>query len=109
MPVLKLLLLGPVRLETADGKSIVDVGLKGRALLAYLAVQPDGRAERNRLSSLLWDSDQAQARHSLRQTLLVLRRKLGAHVAQVLVNDKDAVALKLDAIEIDLQCFKAGI
>src|SRR5262245_32977343 len=109
MPVLKLLLLGPVRLETADGKSIVDVGLKGRALLAYLAAQPDGSAERNRLAGLLWDCDQTQARHALRQTLLVLRRKLGAYVAQALVNYGNTVALKLDAIEIDLRCVKAGI
>src|SRR5690606_22268445 len=87
MPMLRFLLLGPVRLETAQGKSVAGVGPKGRALLAYLAAQPDGRAERDRLAGLLWDNDQAQARHALRQMLLVLRRKLGAYALQVLVND----------------------
>jgi DNA-binding SARP family transcriptional activator len=41
--------------------------------------------------------------------LLVLRRKLGAYALHVLVNDGSAVALKLDAIDIDLQRFEAGI
>lgn len=109
MPMLRLLLLGPVRLETAEGRPVAGVGPKGRALLAYVAAQPDGRAERDRLAGLLWDSDQAQARHALRQMLLVLRRKLGAYATQVLVNDGGAVALKLDAVDIDLRRFEAGI
>jgi len=106
MAVQKLLLLGSVRLETAEGEAVVGIGPKGWALLAYLAVQPDGRAERDRLAALLWNGDQARARHALRQMLLVLRRRLGTCVLQ---NEGGTVALNLDAMNIDLRRFEAGI
>jgi DNA-binding SARP family transcriptional activator len=107
MAVHKLLLLGPVRLETTEGEgAAAGIGPKGYALLAYLAAQPDGRAERGRLAALLWDRDQAQARHALRQMLLVLRRRLGNCVIQ---NVGGAVALNLNAIDIDLRRFEAGV
>jgi DNA-binding SARP family transcriptional activator len=106
MAVHKLLLLGPLRLQTMEGEAVVGIGSKGCALLAYLAAQPDGRAERGRLAALLWDRDQAEARHALRQMLLVLRRRLGNCVIQ---NVGGAVALNLNAIDIDLRRFEAGI
>lgn len=46
-------------------------------MLAFLALQPDLRAERGRLADLLWsDRPEEQARASLRQELSVMRRDL---------------------------------
>lgn len=48
------------------------------ALVSYLALQGAGSASREVLATLLWgEKGEANARHSLRQALLVLRRELG--------------------------------
>jgi len=58
---------GPVRIR----------GRRARALLAYLAFAGAAGASRERLSGLLWsDRGDDQARASLRQCLLELRREL---------------------------------
>lgn len=50
---------------------------KARALVAYLILQPGRRASRERLADLLWPYQRSeQARHSLRNCLLELRKVL---------------------------------
>lgn len=72
-----------------------------RAVLAYLAMQPDYSETRERLAALLWgDSGDKQARQSLRQCLVALRRELGPHV-DALVIQRDTVALAPDRIYAD--------
>ena len=44
MANLKLLILGPVRLEKNNGQRLGRLGAKVKALLAYLATQPNGWA-----------------------------------------------------------------
>lgn len=70
-PILSISLLGPLKLSPAPGR----LPKKALALLAYLAARPDHTASRERLADLLWpgrvDED---ARHSLRNCLLELRR-----------------------------------
>ena len=75
---------------------------KARALLAYLAMRPDGRAGREELATLLWgDNPDAQARHSLRQCLSSLRQDLH-HVAPDLVGvDRDTIALRTEGLVVD--------
>ena len=52
---------------------------KTRALLAYLAVRADRLHTREHLAGLLWsDQSEERALHSLRQTLSLLRKTLGA-------------------------------
>ena len=69
--------LGPL-VVTSDGRPFRGKApRKGRALLAYLALagQP---VSRERLADLLWPyQSQEQARHSLRNCLLELRKQLG--------------------------------
>lgn len=78
---------------------------KGIALLAYLALQPNSCATREELATLLWgDRVDQQARHSLRQCLLSLRRDLGA-AAQVFDLDGESVALRAEAISLDTRQF----
>ena len=58
---------GPIRIRSR----------RARALLGYLLLAPPGGATRERLSGLLWsDRGEEQARASLRQCLLELRKEL---------------------------------
>lgn len=69
-------LLGGFRLSVA-GRSVTTLPRKAEALLAYLAMQDGRPVTRESVSDLLWtDRGVEQARHSLRQTLLVLRREM---------------------------------
>jgi len=75
--LLTLSLLGPLRIQDADGDELATLSLRGRALLAYLADQPGMRAERGLLADLLWsERAEEQARASLRQELALLRKAL---------------------------------
>lgn len=81
MFILKLLLLGPPRLECEK----VPVELERRkavALLAYLAVTSEPQS-RDALATLLWpDKDESQAHAYLRVVLFKLKQALGAqHIA----------------------------
>jgi DNA-binding SARP family transcriptional activator len=59
------------------GEEVTPRGRKARALLAYLLSDPGTKTSKTRLSSLLWgDRGEKQARASLRQALLELRRAL---------------------------------
>jgi TolB-like protein/DNA-binding SARP family transcriptional activator/Flp pilus assembly protein TadD len=72
-----------------------------RAILAYLAMQPAYTETRERLASLLWgDSSDKQARQSLRQCLVALRRELGAHEAALVV-ERETVGLDASEIAVD--------
>jgi len=55
------------------------LGRKGRALLAYLALQSGRPQSRERLAALFWSRvAEPQARMNLRQTLSVVRREMKA-------------------------------
>jgi DNA-binding SARP family transcriptional activator len=103
MPAFTLFLLGPVRLIDAEGAEMTCLGAKTRAMLAYLTAQPGRRADRATLADLLWDG--VDARHALRQNLLVLRRRPGAATALVR-SDVDAVMLGV-GVDTDLARFEA--
>src|SRR4051794_27511736 len=81
MSGLRLQLLGGFELRPVSGEPIPLFAKKPALLLAYLALRPPGQPQgRDKLAGLLWgDSGDAQARHSLRQALAVLRRALGPH------------------------------
>ncbi|MDU8913845.1 hypothetical protein [Aestuariicoccus sp. MJ-SS9] len=76
-------LRGAFSVRDASGHAIEGFSRRGQALLAYLSLQPDMRAERARIAELLWsDRSEEQARASLRQELSVLRRNLPDGVLQ---------------------------
>ena len=77
-------LLGGFRLSVA-GREVTSLPRKAQALLAYLAMQDGRPVSRETVSDLLWtDRGATQARHSLRQTLLVTRRELQAAGGEVI-------------------------
>lgn len=94
------------RFVLAAGDAVRPVtAARRRALIAFLACQPDGQAPREQLATLMWgDSPDAQARQSLRQALLILRRELGPDQDLVLA-DRDRVGLDLDRIRVDRRVF----
>src|SRR6476661_6425113 len=92
---LELCLFGGIALHGAP-LGVADALLaqsKPVALLAYLALSPDGRFQRrDRLVGLLWpDLDQSHARAALRKALFDLRTALGADV--IATRGDDDVAL----------------
>ena len=107
MPNLKLKLLGGFELRD-DADSALDVrGKKLRGLIAYLALNPDQRHGREKLATLLWgDRFDTQARQSLRQALLELRKLIGDHAPDALQIDDEAIvfvagSVVVDAVEFD--------
>ena len=105
MPDLKLTLLGGFETRTACGDVVDLPGQKDRALLAYLAVAPGDQHSRERLASLLWsERGDHQARDSLKQALMRLRRSLGA--GGVLRADRRSIALDRVGIDVDVRTFE---
>jgi DNA-binding SARP family transcriptional activator/TolB-like protein len=105
--MVSLRLLGAFAIEANVGRSItLSVrAKKARGLLAYLAMQPDYRARREELATLLWgDTIDAQARHSLRQCLNSLRQDLSA-ASEILVVDREAVSLDRRLLSVDAREF----
>ena len=73
----RLRLLGRLELSIDDGTSVRLSTRKAGALIAYLAMAPAHTASREELATLLWGScSDQQARQSLRQALVLLRKDL---------------------------------
>jgi DNA-binding SARP family transcriptional activator/tetratricopeptide (TPR) repeat protein len=84
---------------------------RSRALVAYLAFAGPAGASRERLSGLLWtDRGEEQARASLRQCLLELKRELAdAGMDEALEVGRQQVALKPGSLVTDVQTLEAAI
>ena len=100
-------LLGDLRVYRRGGLDAASAGRKAQALLAYLALNPKQRCTRDRLATLLWsDRGEEQARHSLRQAVLALRKALDDESASILLSDGERLTLSPEAIEVDVQKFE---
>ena len=101
--MLRVRLLGELRVEPGEGPAGLPRSRPALALLAWLALHP-GVHPRASLAARFWpDVLDASARASLRTTLHELRRALGP-AGGCLVADRDAVALDaewVDAREVD--------
>ncbi|WHO38557.1 trifolitoxin synthesis, TfuA [Sphingobium sp. AP49] len=84
-PPFRFRLLGDFRLiDDMDGIDCTPRSRKSCAILAYLALEPDRRASRERLVGLLWsDRGEEQARASLRQALTELRNHPSAPAIRI--------------------------
>ena len=84
MPRLSLSLLGPFQ-ATLDGEPVAGFESdRVRALLAYLAVEPDRPQRRETLIGLLWpERTERSARQNLSQALFNLRRVIGDRDAEL--------------------------
>lgn len=92
---------GPWRLADARGRELPLRGRKARAILAMLALAPDGTRERTWLRERLWsDRRPGEAAASLRQSVLEIRRALGP-AGDVLETDRHVVRLDLRCVRIN--------
>lgn len=106
LPRFGLSLFGRFELTASDG-TIPLPGRKLAGLLAYLACAAPRRQPREKLANLLWGSHfETQARQNLRQSLVRLRRILGA---DSIYSDDHDVWLAPGVIECDAVRFEALI
>ena len=99
--MLRLTLFGGFSLAGADGAEVPLKSRKAKALLAYLARSPRMSRSREEIMALLWsDRGKAQARASLRQALVRLRKDLGEAAVTALIVTNDTVALDPDNVTI---------
>ena len=97
-------ILGSLVIERDDCR-LGKVPKKARALLGYLAAQGGQAVSRERLADLLWPyQGSEQARHSLRNCLLELRKALGPNGARHLV--ADFANCRIDEVVVDLDRFE---
>jgi TolB-like protein len=100
---LLLKLLGEFAVRDGSGAALSLPTRKTRALLGYLAFNADRPQPRERLMALLWsDRSERQARQSLNQALLSIR-KLGDVDGALLDSDGEHVTLRGDAVESDVR------
>ena len=105
--MLRVRLLGELRLEL-EGRRLDDIASgRARSLLAWLAYRP-GLHQRTQVASLFWpDVLESSARASLRTTLATLRRELGEAAGAHVVAERERVGMPegpelwVDVREID--------
>jgi len=93
MSNLRIRLLGTFEVNL-DGNPVNFDYVKLQALLAYLAVEVDHPAQREKLAALLWpESSQQAAQSSLRQALARLRKALGDRRADspFIISERDTL------------------
>jgi DNA-binding SARP family transcriptional activator len=102
-------LLGSFELRDAAGQPVRLSTRKAEALLALLALHVGQPQTREKLCGLLWpEVREAQARHSLRQTLLQLRKALASD-APALCSDARGLQLTAASVRSDLAAFERGL
>ena len=103
-------LFGTFRLSGPGGDEISISSKRGRALLAMLCLEPDTAFDRDRLCELLWRGRfRAQARASLRQTLLGLKKQLAPIDPDFFEVSRDTVAVRKSAVHSDLAALEAAL
>jgi DNA-binding SARP family transcriptional activator/TolB-like protein/tetratricopeptide (TPR) repeat protein len=94
-------IVGPLLIESADYR-LGKLPKKARALLAYLAAEGGRPVSRERLADLLWPYQSSeQARHSLRNCLLELRKAFGSAAALHLVADFANCCIRNVGVDLD--------
>jgi TolB-like protein len=104
MPGLKLTLLGGFEALLTTGEAVDLPAQKDRALLAVLAIGSGAAHSRDRLAGLLWsEHGDQQARDSLKQALMRLRRGLGGDLLRA---DRQSIGLDAEAVSVDTLRFE---
>lgn len=80
---------------------------KGRAMLAYLALNSGRAQSRDKLAALLWGGNgNSQARTNLRQTLSTLRKAMSFKDGELLTTAGDDIILNPDDLTLDVARFE---
>lgn len=104
-------LIGPFGLFAPDGQRIEITSKKGIALIALLALAPNGIRTRNWLQGILWGSrSREQAQGSLRRELATLVTVLAQHDAShLLKREQSRIMLDLNTIDVDALTLTIGL
>ncbi|HEX6092277.1 MAG TPA: BTAD domain-containing putative transcriptional regulator, partial [Dongiaceae bacterium] len=106
MEPLQIGLLGAFQLHVG-GQPIDLPGRRERALLAYLAMPPGQPHSRDRLAGMLWsERGDKQARDSLKQAVLKLRKALDGMQPSPLPSDREFVTLDPATVSVDAAEFE---
>lgn len=109
IPTLQVRLFGGFELRGPGDAGLRLTTRKAEALVALLALQPGQPQPRDKVCALLWpDVRDAQARHSLRQTLSQLRKAL-AGAAGVLQSDARSLQLVAADVQVDVAVFDSCV
>jgi TolB-like protein len=101
-------LFGRFRVTGRDGREIDITGKRAQAVMAVLCLAPGEAVEREQLSQLLWRGKfRAQARASLRQTLLDLKKQLAGACPEPFESTRERVAIRSGAVATDLSILEA--
>jgi TolB-like protein/DNA-binding SARP family transcriptional activator len=102
---LPLNLIGGFVLRDSHGAELKIALAKGKAIVAFLALAPEGMALRDELIANWWsDRPRTQAHQSIRQTLLALKRDLErGGISAVLRVERHRIGLDLSQLEVDAQ------
>ena len=107
---LKARLFGEFRLATSDNRPFTLHNRRASLILAILSLQPDNSIGRAALAKLLWpDRFDAQAKASLRQCLLDLRKALEKHGVAGLKVTRGEVAIDPAALSSDLSALENAL
>ena len=100
--LLRVSLFGTFGAWNQAGDDVLPRGRKAHAILAYLAASGEPAVSRQRLTGLLWSRRwEEQARASLRQSLMELRRAICSIDPTLLRIEKDRVSLDHSRIWLD--------
>jgi DNA-binding SARP family transcriptional activator len=103
---LELYLLGGFECRSGTGDVLTFPTSKVRALLAYLATNPDQGHRRDKLAELLWGDETAdEGRVNLRKALSRLRQSLPGDARDCLAVDRDQLAVRPGGLEADVTLF----
>lgn len=97
---------GRLGVEGSGGAPVRLRSRKHLALLAYLVLNPDREHPRDRLASMLWETERTQARHSLSQALYDIRSNLPTARFDTTVNH---VALEAGSVDSEAERFEAAV
>ncbi len=106
--MLELSLLGGFEVRSGRGEPIALPTRKARALLAYLALNPDEAVSRSSLAALLWsDRGEPQANNSLSQAVSAIRKALAGVTPSPLIVEPDSLKIEGSAVTVDVLAFDA--
>jgi DNA-binding SARP family transcriptional activator/TolB-like protein/Flp pilus assembly protein TadD len=107
MSLLRITLFGGFDIRQDGGPPVEIAAKKAKALVAFLACRPGQPVPREQVRVLLWGRrDEAQAQGSLRHLLTTLRQDLGNSADRVLETDREVVALRAAAVDVDVRRFE---
>ena len=103
---LQLYLLGGFECRSGTGDLLTFPTSKVRALLAYLATNPEQGHRRDNLADFLWgDGTAGEGRANLRKALSRLRQSLPGDARDCLAVDRNQLAVRPGGVEVDVRQF----